>query len=400
MDVVKILVVGTSVAGTRTAQALRSRGFDGELVLLGEEVHLPYDRPPLSKELLAPDASDEAPLLVPRDALDALELRLELGQRATSLDPRSRVVTTDDGSEHPYDRLVVATGADARRLPGTDGLGGVHTLRTWDDARALQQALPAARSVVVVGASFIGAELASAAAARGTSVTLVEMQPVPLAHVLGPEVGGRLAAIHEESGSTLLTGVGVAALEGDAHVTGVVLTDGRRLPADLVVVGVGAVPRTEWLEGSGVVVADGVRCSEDLRAEGVDDVWAAGDVARRTHPLDGVDGRVEHWTNANEHADVVAASITGGPAPPPAPPYVWSDQYGHRIQIVGRPALGALVHVAGTLGGGDLVAAYADPTGVLVGAVVVDDPRALMRCRKAVTRRAAWTDSGLVPATA
>lgn len=399
VDDVNILVVGASVAGLRTVQALRMKGYEGRITLLGEEPHSPYDKPPLSKEMLLPDG-DGAPVpLLTTEQLADLHVDLRLGVRATALDVPTRIVTTDSGETITFDTLVIATGADARRLPDTDHLSGVHTLRTVEDAAALRGALGTAQDVVVVGAGFIGAEFASAARAHGATVTIVEAQDVPLSHVLGAEVGAALAAVHAEHGNTLLTGVGVSYLEGDDAVSAVVLADGRRLPADLVVVGIGAVPATGWLASSGLPVSDGVECQADLRVVGTEGVYAAGDVARWPHAHYGFDVRIEHWTNANEHADVVAAAITGQPAPRVQVPYVWSDQYGHRIQIIGRPSLGTLAHLSGTVAGGDLVAAYTGAASELVGAVVVDDPRALMKCRKAVTTRAPWAGVGLVPAT-
>ncbi|WP_300400491.1 FAD-dependent oxidoreductase [Nocardioides sp.] len=391
-----ILVVGASVAGLRTVQALRMKGYSGPITLLGEEPHPPYDKPPLSKEMLLPDGDGEAILLATEEQLTELDVDLRLGVRAAALDVAARTVTTVDGEAVGFERLVIATGATPRRLPGTEHLAGVHTIRTAEDAVALRTALPGASDVVVVGAGFIGAEFAAAVRLHGATATLVEAQTVPLAHVLGAEVGRRLADIHAAQGNTLLTGIGVAHIEGDERVQAVVLTDGRRLPADLVVVGIGAVPATDWLESSGLPIADGVECEADLRVIGTDGIYAAGDVARWPHAHYGFDVRIEHWTNANEHADLVASAITGSPPPRTQLPYVWSDQYGHRIQIVGRPNMGRSAHLVGTVADGDLLAAFTDEGGALVGAVVVDDVRAFMKCRKAIAARAPWTGVGLV----
>jgi NADPH-dependent 2,4-dienoyl-CoA reductase/sulfur reductase-like enzyme len=399
VDVVSILIIGASVAGLRTAQALRMKGYDGTITLVGEEPHRPYDKPPLSKEMLLPDGAASPVPLLSEEQLADLDVDLRLGVRAIALDVSGRTVTTDAGEVLGFERLVIATGVTPRRLPGTDHLTGVHTLRTVEDALALRAALLTATDVVVVGAGFIGAEFAAAARAHGARVTLVEAQDVPLAHVLGAEAGGRLAEVHEEAGNTLLTGVGVSHLEGTDRVTAVVLNNGRSLTADLVVVGIGASPATAWLESSGLPLGDGIECEADLRVVGTEGIYAAGDVARWPHDHYGFDVRIEHWTNANEHAGTIAAALTGSLAPAIQVPYVWSDQYGHRIQIVGRPSLGNLVHLAGSVAGGDLVAAYTGSAGELVGAVVVDDPRALMRYRKAILKRAAWVDPGLVPAT-
>lgn len=399
MDVVSILIIGASVAGLRTAQALRMKGFTETITMVGEEPHHPYDKPPLSKEMLLPEGDGApVPLLTP-EQLAELDVDLRLGVRAISLDVSARTVMTDDGQVLTFERLVIATGVTPRMLSGTQHLTGVHTLRNVEDAVALRAALASASDVVVVGAGFIGAEFAAAARAHGATVTLVEAQDVPLAHVLGPEVGARLSEVHAEFGNTLLTGVGVAHLEGEDAVTAVVLNDGRSLPADLVVVGIGATPATGWLESSGLPLSDGIECEADLRVVGTEGIYAAGDVARWPHGHYGFDVRIEHWTNANDHAGTIAAAVTGAPTPPAQVPYVWSDQYGHRVQIIGRPSFGELAHLAGSMVGGDLVAAYTGSSGELVGAVVVDDPRTLMKCRKAIAKRTAWAEVGLVVTT-
>lgn len=393
-----ILIIGASVAGLRTAQALRMKGYGGSITIVGEEPHHPYDKPPLSKEMLLPEG-DPAPVpLLTVEQLAELDVDLRLGVRAAALDVSARTVTTDRGDVLWFEYLVIATGAMPRRLPGTEHLAGVHTLRNVEDAVALRAALPKASRVVVVGAGFIGAEFAAAARVHGAHVTLVEAQDVPLAHLLGPEVGGLLADVHAEAGNTLLTGVGVARLEGADRVTAVVLNDGRSLPADLVVVGIGAAPATDWLASSGLPVSDGIECEADLRVVGTERIFAAGDVARWPHAHYGFDVRIEHWTNANEHAAMIAAAVTGTATPAVQVPYVWSDQYGHRIQIVGRPSLGTLAYLAGSTTGGNLVAAYTGAAGELVGAVLVDAPRLLMTCRKAILKRTAWAELGFVPA--
>ena len=344
-----ILIVGASVAGIRTAQALRMQGSTEQITLLGEELHHPYDKPPLSKEMLAggqtPPGADTVPgpvALVTEDELAALDVDLQLGVRATRLDPAARVIETEQSGTFGYDQLVIATGVVPRALPGPIP-AGVHTIRTADDALALRTALARSPDVVVIGAGFIGAEFASAARAYGCSVTVVEQQPIPMAHILGPEVGGRLAGLHRANGVALRTGVTVSHIEGDQRVSAVVLGTGEVLPADLVVVGIGARPATDWLASSGLPITDGIDCDQNLRVIGFPDVHAAGDVARWPHPHYGFALRVEHWTNANEHGALVAADLLGRPAPASQVPYVWSDQYGHRIQMAGLPNLGRLL---------------------------------------------------------
>lgn len=390
-------MVGASVAGVRTVQSLRQAGFAGPITVLGEEPHHPYDKPPLSKGMLTDGAGAPPALLTPEE-LAALDVTLRLGVRATRLDPVARVVETDDGQRVGYTTLVIATGVRPRTLPGTAGVAGVNTLRTADDVVELRRRLAGRPEVVVVGAGFIGAEFASAARSCGCAVTVVEAQDVPMSHLLGPQVGGLLAELHAEHGVRLVAGARFDHLEHDeAGVHAVVLADGRVLPAGLVVVGIGAAPATDWLAGSGLPVEDGVACDDRLQVLGFPGIYAAGDVARWPHAAYGTPLRIEHWTNAHEHAALVAASITGAPPPRPQVPYVWSDQYGHRVQIVGRPAEGSLAHCTGTATD-RLTAVYADAAGRAVGALVVDDPRGLMRLRRAVSAQTPVADLDLAPA--
>lgn len=383
-----VVVVGGSTGAVRSVQALRRAGFDGRLVLVSDEPHLPYDRPPLSKEMLAAQAGDEPFPLLTRAEVASLDLTLRLGFRAVALDPERRSLTVESAGateQIGYDALVIATGADARRLPGTEGIAGVHVIRTLEDAHAVQAGMGAGRRAVVVGAGFIGAEFASAATARHMSVAVVEAQPAPLAHVLGAEVGVEVASVHAANGVELHVGRTVSAvLTESGRAVGVRLDDGAELPADMVVVGIGATPATDWLHGSGLPVGDGVECDEDLQVRGFPGVYAVGDIARWPHPAYEQPIRVEHWTNAGDHAQVMAAHLTGGPRPSKPLPYVWSDQYGHRIQIIGRPTEGSASAFHGAMDSGDLVALYAVPDGRLVGAVVIDDPRLLMKLRKAI----------------
>ena len=372
------------------------QGYSGVITMIGEELHHPYDKPPLSKENLAEGDGVGPIALLTTEELAALDVDLNLGLRAVRLDPSVRVVETYDGREWVYTELVIATGVHPRRLPVPDGMSGVHTIRTADDASALRGALARRPRVVVIGAGFIGAEFASAARGYGCPVAVVEVQDVPMAHILGAEMGAQLAGLHATHGAELLTGVGFDHFEGADVVTGVALTDGRVLPADLVVVGVGAVPSTAWLDGSGLPIENGIECDGSLQVLGFPGIYAAGDVARWPHPLYGFPVRIEHWTNANEHGAIVASAITGAPTPRVAVPYVWSDQYGHRIQMVGRPSLGALEVLTGDLES-TLVAVFADADSLIVGAVVVDDPRSLMKFRKAITKGAFLADLGLAP---
>ncbi|ALL79309.1 hypothetical protein AD006_28775 (plasmid) [Pseudonocardia sp. EC080610-09] len=386
-----MLVVGNSVAGVRTAQALRRGGHAGPIRILGREPHPPYDKPPLSKDTLV--SGELVPLVDPAE-LAELDIAVDLNRPALALDPARRVVTTGDGDELGYDQLVIATGADARPLPGTESVPGVFTVRTADDATRLRAALTTARHVVVVGAGFIGAEVAGSARSLGVEVTVLEALDHPMEPVVGAEVGDRLGGLHVTHGTQLLTGARVERVERDRRLR-VHLADDRVVSGDVIVVGIGAVPATGWLRSSGLPLVDGVLCGPDLRVRGHERIWAAGDVARRPHPTLGPDVRIEHWTNAGEHAELVAAGILGRTPRPAQPPYVWSDQYGHRIQIVGSPRAGRLARLRGGVGehpDGPLVAVYGDTDDRVVGGVVVDAPKEFVALRRAVTARTPVAD--------
>ena len=315
----------------RAAEALRRGGFDGRLTIVGDEPHRPYDRPPLSKQVLDGRwAPDRAQL---RQAPD-LDAEWRLGTRCARLDVDDRRVTLDDVTELAFDGLVVATGARPRPLPGAPVLEGVFVLRSLDDALALGAAFARGPSVAVIGAGFIGAEVAAAARHRGLEVTVVEALPQPLGRVLGAELGARCARLHRDNGTTLRLGTGVRALRHDAgRVTGVELDDGSIVAADVVVVGIGVVPNTDWLDGSGLDLRDGVVCDETLQA--APGIVAVGDCCRWSHPRYG-ELRVEHWTNTVEQAEHAAATLLGDPQPFAPVPYFWSDQYGVKLQYLGH----------------------------------------------------------------
>lgn len=377
-----VAVVGASLAGLSAARSLRKQGYDGRLVVIGDEPHRPYDRPPLSKEFLA-GGVDEADLTLESDDED---LRAEwlLGTRAVGLDRAHRAVRLTDGREVRADGIVIATGAAARRLPGTDGLAGVHTLRTLDDARALRDELAQGGRLVVIGGGFIGAEVASTAYALGLDVTVVEVAPTPLAGPLGETMGAVVSALHADHGVRLLCGVGVKGLSGETRVDAVLLEDGRSIPADIVVVGVGARPCVEWLEGSGVALDNGVTCGADGRTS-LASVVAVGDCASWYDPRAGAHRRVEHWTGAKERPDAaVAALLAGGAVEPgvPRPPYFWSDQYGVKIQFAGHAAGADSVTIEeGAPDGRNVLAVYrrADHPVAVLG---MNQPRLFMWWRK------------------
>ncbi|WP_405865729.1 FAD-dependent oxidoreductase [Streptomyces sp. NBC_01515] len=379
-----VAVVGASLAGLSTARSLRKQGFDGRLVVIGDEPHRPYDRPPLSKEFLAGTVTEDDLLL----EMDDEDLRAEwlLGARAVGLqvDGTERVLLLDDGREVRADGVVVATGAVARNLPGTDGLTGVHTLRTLDDARALRDELALGGRLVVIGGGFIGAEVASTAYALGLDVTVIEAAPTPLAGPLGETMGGIVSALHEAHGVRLLCGVGVKGLSGEARVDAVLLEDGRTVPADMVVVGVGARPCVEWLEGSGVELDNGVKCGADGRTS-LAGVVAVGDCANWYDPRAGSHRRVEHWTGARERPEAaVAALLSWGAVEAGAsrPPYFWSDQYGVKIQFAGHAAGADSVTVEeGATGDRSFLAVYRC-AGQPVAVLAMNQPRLFMRWRK------------------
>ncbi|WP_327433743.1 NAD(P)/FAD-dependent oxidoreductase [Streptomyces sp. NBC_01236] len=379
-----VAVVGASLAGLSAARSLRKQGYDGRLVIIGDEPHRPYDRPPLSKDFLA-GGIGEADLALESDDED---LRAEwlLGARATGLDTdgTDRVVRLADGREVRADGIVIATGAVARTLPGTDGLAGVHTLRTLDDARALRDELALGGRLVVIGGGFIGAEVASTAYALGLDVTVVEAAPTPLAGPLGETMGGIVSALHADHGVRLLCGVGVKGLSGETRVDAVLLDDGRSIPADIVVVGVGARPCVEWLEGSGVVLENGVKCGADGRTS-LAGVVAVGDCASWYDPHAGIHRRVEHWTGARERPDAaVATLLSWGATEPgvPRPPYFWSDQYGVKIQFAGHSAGADSVTVEeGAAGDRSFLAVYRR-AGQPVAVLAMNQPRLFMRWRK------------------
>jgi len=366
-----ITVVGASLAGLSTVRALRAEGYDGEIVVVGEERHTPYDRPPLSKDFLKGDIDADALALGDADEYGELDVHWLLGERAVRLDPVSRTVTLASGRQVRTQGVVVATGASPRALPGSDGRAGVHTLRTLDDALALRaELLDGLPRVVVIGAGFIGAEVASTAHRLGLRVTLVEAADVPLERQLGRTMGLVCASLHTDHGVHLLCGTGVAELLGQGRVTGVRLADGRVLPADVVVAGVGVRPNTDWLAGSGVLVDDGVVCDSGC-ATTVPGVVAVGDVARCPHPFTGRHARIEHWSNATEQARTAARTLlTGASAPAPlTAPYFWSDQYRTRIQLAGYVVPGAEPEIVeGDLDSRTFTAVYrheGDPVAVL-----------------------------------
>ncbi len=371
-----IVIVGGGLAAARTAEQLRRADYTGPIMIVSDEVHLPYDRPPLSKEVLRKEVDDVA--LKPRDWYDENDITLRLGSAATSLDTHEQTVTLDDGTVLGYDELVITTGLVPRRIPAFPDLEGIRVLRSFDESMALREHASAARRAVVIGAGFIGCEVAASMRGLGVDVVLVEPQPQPLAAVLGEQIGELVARLHRDEGVDVRLGLGVAEVRGEGHVDTVVLTDGTEVPADLVVVGIGSRPATEWLDGSGIEVDNGVICDEAGRTS-APNVWALGDVASWRNPM-GHQARVEHWSNVAEQARVVVPAMLGRDTPSNVVvPYFWSDQYDIKIQCLGEPHATDIVHLVEDDGRKFL--AYYERDGVLVGVVGGGLPGKVMKVR-------------------
>jgi NADPH-dependent 2,4-dienoyl-CoA reductase/sulfur reductase-like enzyme len=356
-----VTIVGGSLAGARTAEALRRQGFDGPIRIVSAEEELPFDRPPLSKQVLAGKWEPERARLFGTDEIDAEWL---FGRSAVALDVAATSVTLDNGDRLAADAVVIATGASPRRLPAAvapPDLAGVHVLRSMQDCLALRSDLDGAPRVAVIGAGFIGSEVAATAKGVGADVIVIEALPVPLERALGPIMGPIAAGLHRDNGVHVRLGTAVTGLEGDGsgRVARVRMADGSAIEADVVVVGIGVEPNTRWLEGSGLTIDDGVVCDAVCRA--APGIVAAGDVARWYHNRIGRHLRVEHWTNAAEQGDAAASALLNGDnaAPYTPVPYFWSDQYGSKIQMVGTPHPDDSVEVVeGAVADGRFVAAY------------------------------------------
>ena len=382
----KIAVVGASLAGLRAVEFFRRAGFDGELVLVGDERHLPYDRPPLSKEVLRGEWTQDR-IALRRKSYDDLRVELVLGRSAVELCTEAGEVRLEDGDSVSYDGLLIATGGRARALPDQRALDGVFTLRTLDDSLAIRAALQTKPRVVVVGAGFIGAEVAASARQLGLDVTMIEALETPLARTLGPEIGGILQQAHERRGVRVLCGRRVERFEGTERVTGLTLDDGTTLDCGLVVVGIGMTPSVAWLEGSGVELDDGVRCDETLSTS-VPGIVAAGDVANWFNPLFEERMRVEHWTNAVEqarHAVSTLLAAAGEAKPFSSVPMFWSDQFEIKIQGAGRPRPGDALSVIRHSNAEQLVALYSR-AGRVVGAVAFNQPPKLIQLRMLIAK--------------
>ena len=400
----RVVIVGASLAGLRAAETLRQQEFGGSIVVVSDETEVPYDRPPLSKKVLSGEWDADRIRLRKPEILESLKVEWVLGDAAVSLDPTNRVVTLRSGRRLDADGVVIATGGVVRRLPGQPDWRGVHALRTLADSLTLRDELVPGRRVVVIGAGFIGLEVAATARSRGCDVTVLEGAPAPLIRGLGAEMGRLVARIHEQNGVSVRCGVKVDGfMEGvSGTVAGIRLTDGEVVPADVVVVGVGVAPATEWLESSGLELRDGVVCDENLRA--APGVYAAGDVARWPNRLLGREVRVEHWTNASEQGAAAARNLLaesrGEPGTPyESVPFFWSDQFASRIQFLGRAEGDETVEiVAGSPDENSFVALYHrdDEFRAVLG---VSRPKQTMPFGKLLAERATWQQALALVAT-
>jgi NADPH-dependent 2,4-dienoyl-CoA reductase/sulfur reductase-like enzyme len=381
------VIVGASVAGVATARELRAAGYDGEITLVGDEPTLPYDRPPLSKALLAGSATAESVTLLTEAGARDLGVRLLLGQAARHLDVGGGLVELAGGQRLRYDDVVIATGARARRSPWGEP-PGLHHLRTLGEAEALRDDLRGGGPLVVIGAGLIGAEVAATARQLGVAeVTLVDPAPVPMGRVIDPETAARLGDRHREHGVTTRFGTKVESVTREPGGLAVRTSDGAVLPAATVVVGIGAVANDDWLASSGLTTGGGLHCDGHCRALGAPRVHAVGDVARWWHAGRGALVRAEHWTNAIEQARYVAADITrpGWQGPYQPAGYVWSDQYGATIQVIGQADQAARrVTVERPATPGAFAVLYATCDGMFAGAVTVAWPKAALAARRAV----------------
>lgn len=386
----RVVVVGASVGGVRTAEALRHNGFRGEILLVGAERHAPYDRPDLSKTFLQDRLATHADLALFKQSPSTQGIQLKLGVAATELHCDNHVLELEDGSRLAFDHCVVATGASARRGPWrytTD----MHVLRTVDDALALRKHLRPGARVAVVGAGFVGAEAASSAAAMGCAVTVIDSAPVPLMRALGVRIGTVLADLPRRFGVGLHLGVGVTSIEHSALGISLTLTDGHKVDADVVVVGIGAEPTDDWLNSSGLNISDGLECDSYCRAIAHPRVYGVGDVARWHHRGYDTSVRLEHWTNAVEQAQAVAHNIVHPDNPVDYSPveYVWSDQYGVKLQFSGRFSCAETFEVIGDLVGHPTPQAAipcADADRNLVACATVNWPRASAHARQLLSR--------------
>lgn len=398
-----VLVIGASLAGLRAVETLRSHDFTGEVTVCDTEYTVLYDRPPLSKKFLEGEWESDRIRLRKAEDIDALDANWLTGHRAVRLDPNARSITFANGTTQTYDACIVATGGTVRRLPNQPALAGIHTLRTLDDASALRDDLQPGAHLVVIGAGFIGLEAAATATKRGCTVTVLEGLPAPLIRGLGEEMGNAVGRVHEANGVKIRCNVKVEQILGTDRVNAVRITNEHGstedVPADVVLVGIGVAPSTQWLEDSGLTLNDGVVCDANLQA--APGVFAAGDVARWPNALYADTEptmRVEHWTTAAEQGAHAAlntiAYLTDQPlAPYSAVPFFWSDQFTARIQFLGRSTGAEEIRVIAGDPATDKFAAAYMRNNRLVGVLGVSMPKVVMPSRKLLETHTPWADA-------
>ena len=396
----KVVIVGAGPAGIAAADALRAAGHVGEILIFGEERHTPYDRPPLSKQILAGTWLPEKAHLRTSEQLADADVTLHLSARVASVDVEAHQLTLQSGEQVSYDALIIATGVTARELPFGHQLEGVHVMRTLDDTQSLRTELETAQRLAVIGAGFLGAEVAAVSRLMGKEVTLIDPLELPMQNVVGDEVGSMIADLHRHHGVNLELGHGVSSIEDrNGRATGVTLDDGRTVPADAALVAVGARPAVDWLQSSSVPLtapnepgAGGVRCDSSGRA--TDDVWAIGDVAAWWDTTQERHVRVEHRLTANEHARASARDILElAPTTTMSIPYFWSDQYDLKLRSFGFPSRNCDFHVVeGDLADRRFVAAYTDDSDRIVGIVGAGMFKAMNWWRQQILDRQALGD--------
>lgn len=386
----QIVIVGASLAGIRTAQALRSEGFSGGITLIGAENELPYDRPPLSKDLLNSPWGQETMQsirLISEQELEELNINLRLGTSASSVAPANKQIILDDGSRQDYDVLIVATGASARPSPWKP-TSGVYQLRTLEESRAIAQLIARGGHLVVVGGGFIGTEIATAARKADCRVTVIDPVAEPMERLVGPEMSTHLVGLHASNGTETRFGFGVEDISGKEGALSITLSDGSMIEATAAIVGIGTVANTGWLENAGLTIDNGLVVDSYLRAVGQPDIYALGDVARWPHLERGILVRAEHWTNASDQARYLAQSITNNVQEPFAPSgYVWSDQYDWKVHTVGwRDPLGHSVLIGDLEKDGRTAVVHADAVGQACGVVTINWVRALNFLRRSLAQ--------------
>lgn len=394
-----VVVVGSSLAGVRACGGLRAQGFDGDITLIGAEPHTPYDRPPLSKKVLSGEWEPDRIALVRPEELEKLQLQLRLGVAASALSVTDKTVTLRDNSVVSYDAVVLATGAATRRLPNQLEHESIFELRTLDDALSLRARIDAGNlRVTIIGAGFIGLEVAATARMLGNEVVVLEGAPAPLMRGLGAEMGLAVTQLHTDNGVPVRCGVQVQGIEPNGTDLVVRLSGGESVASDVIVVGIGVTPVTDWLSDSSLVLRDGIVCDATLNA-GAPGVYAAGDIARWPNPqFDGEEMRVEHWTNASEQGLIVAKNIIAtsrGEQPDEysAVPFFWSEQYGTRLQFLGRAAGDDEVRIVkGSVADRSFLALYGSQ-GKLRGALGLAMPKPVMQCRRFLLDKLSFADA-------